>query len=178
MAGDQTVRKYTISITTRVSLARSYTRRRLVCKVRKKKLNHAIMVKKKIKDMRARRSFTDLDSVSTKTQNSMEEKTDPTSPSNQKFHKKESLKGSEPLVEQQPEKIVHTDPIVGVLSKIIMKSDPAKEAQPEAIEKTCLKKSKEAAKEDLFQNLTKIDYVDTLSKRYSHYPQPDPFILL
>lgn len=67
MAGDQTVRKYTISITTRVSLARSYTRRRLVCKVRKKKLNHAIMVKKKIKDMRARRSFTDLDSVSTKT---------------------------------------------------------------------------------------------------------------
>ncbi|WZY88792.1 hypothetical protein YC2023_045527 [Brassica napus] len=54
------------------------------------------------------------------------------------------------LYQKKTEKIVHTDPIVGVLSKIIMKSDPAKEAQPEAIEKTCLKKSKEAAKEDLF----------------------------
>ncbi|KAF2596693.1 hypothetical protein F2Q68_00010408 [Brassica cretica] len=50
------------------------------------------------------------------------------------------------------------------------------EAQLETIEKSDPKETKEAAKEELFQISTRTHF-DDIFERYSHYSQPDPYIL-
>ncbi|KAG5384624.1 hypothetical protein IGI04_036094, partial [Brassica rapa subsp. trilocularis] len=50
------------------------------------------------------------------------------------------------------------------------------ESQPETIEQSDLKETKEAAKEELFKISTKTHF-DDIFKRYSHYSRPDPYII-
>nr|VDD24836.1 unnamed protein product [Brassica oleracea] len=50
------------------------------------------------------------------------------------------------------------------------------EAQLETIEQSDHKETKEAAKEELFQISTRTHF-DDIFERYSHYSQPDPYIL-